>query len=517
MPGKSLRGKSFLRRGVMVCGAVALLVISVGFHFVSTYWPYRYRMVEPTLQTVFASQIKMEHYHRTYWPHPGFVAEGLTLRRNSAKELPPVGSVKRVRVVGSWMDLLLLRERIDAVYADGLQVVIPPVGSEANKEDFPPGSSNDFEGPSTVIGRFVVNDAVLDILRTNGGRYSFPIKRLVMTNLQKNVAAGYTVEMETPNASGQIVASGSFGPVMGGKLEQTPVTGRFTYDEVRLDGISDLHGELTSTGSFRGTLAAIEAQAESRVANFSVGKGRGVTMLGESSGAVDALNGDIQLQSVDLTLGRTVVHAAGQLVGGPKVTDLDVSIAQGRVQDVVQPFMKAYPPMVGPVRMHAHAHIAGARKGEGFLDRLTMKGVFEIPTERLTSSTTEKSLSAFSERARGSSGDAAAAGEEQDVLSSLAGAVTITKGVARASQLVFTVPGASVEANGTFDLRNEQVDMVGELRMQTDLSHVTTGFKSFLLKPLAPFFRKKKAGAVVPIRITGGPGHYTVGQNVLPR
>ena len=45
---------------------------------------------------------------------------------------------------------------------------------------------------------------------------------------------------------------------------------------------------------------------------------------------------------------------------------------------------------------------------------------------------------------------------------------------------------------------------------------MTTGFKSFLLKPLAPFFRKKKAGAVVPIRITGGPGQYAVGQNVVP-
>jgi hypothetical protein len=179
--------------------------------------------------------------------------------------------------------------------------------------------------------------------------------------------------------------------------------------------------------------------------------------------------------------------------------------------------MKVKSPMVGPVRMHAHAHLAGAAHGESFLDRLAMKGVFEIPEERLTSAAEEKSLSAFSERAQGSSKDAAGAGgDEQDVVSRLVGAVTITKGVARASRLVFEVPGATVEASGTFDLQSEKVDMVGVLRMQTDLSHVTTGFKSFLLKPLAPFFRKKHAGAVVPIRITGGPGGYTVGQNVLP-
>jgi hypothetical protein len=51
--------------------------------------------------------------------------------------------------------------------------------------------------------------------------------------------------------------------------------------------------------------------------------------------------------------------------------------------------------------------------------------------------------------------------------------------------------------------------------MESDISHVTTGFKSVLLKPLAPFFKKKHAGAVIPIAVTGGPGHYTVTQDLL--
>jgi hypothetical protein len=50
--------------------------------------------------------------------------------------------------------------------------------------------------------------------------------------------------------------------------------------------------------------------------------------------------------------------------------------------------------------------------------------------------------------------------------------------------------------------------------MDTDISHTATGFKSFLLKPLAPFFRKKNAGAVVPIAVTGTPGHYHVTQDI---
>jgi hypothetical protein len=212
-----------------------------------------------------------------------------------------------------------------------------------------------------------------------------------------------------------------------------------------------------------------------------------------------------------------VVHVEGQVVGAPKVTDLDVSVASGRTQDLLRPFMRAQPPVAGPVQLHGHAHLAAAEHAESFLERFTMKGEFEIPKERLTDSPTEKSLTAFSERAQGVSDDkAAAAADDQDVLSSLVGSVVIAKGVVHGTRLVFTVPGASIEGNGTFDLGSEKVDITGQLRMQADLTHATTGFKSFLLKPLAPFFRKKHAGAVVPVRVTGGPGHYTIGQNVVP-
>jgi hypothetical protein len=51
--------------------------------------------------------------------------------------------------------------------------------------------------------------------------------------------------------------------------------------------------------------------------------------------------------------------------------------------------------------------------------------------------------------------------------------------------------------------------------MDSDISHVTTGLKSLLLKPLIPFFRKDNAGAVIPIAVTGGPNDYKVSQNLL--
>jgi hypothetical protein len=77
------------------------------------------------------------------------------------------------------------------------------------------------------------------------------------------------------------------------------------------------------------------------------------------------------------------------------------------------------------------------------------------------------------------------------------------------------IPGAGVDLSGTFNLRDGTVQMAGNLRMQANISHAATGFKSVLLKPLIPFFKKKQAGAVVPIAVTGKPGGYKVTQNIL--
>ena len=96
----------------------------------------------------------------------------------------------------------------------------------------------------------------------------------------------------------------------------------------------------------------------------------------------------------------------------------------------------------------------------------------------------------------------------------LRGPVQITDGIASSNRLTFQIPGADANLRGTFNFHDKIVHLNGDLRMDSDISHTATGFKSFLLKPLAPFFRKKNAGALVPIAVTGGPGHYQVTQDL---
>jgi hypothetical protein len=166
-------------------------------------------------------------------------------------------------------------------------------------------------------------------------------------------------------------------------------------------------------------------------------------------------------------------------------------------------------------------------------------GTLDVPAELLTDRPTEQNLSAFSRRAQGvkeskpdpgkagpastgpASTDQGSADQESnpsgDVVSSLKGQVRIRNGVLSTQRMTFEMPGASVDLAGSFNFRDHMVHLNGDLHMQSDISHAATGFKSVLMKPLIPFFKKDKAGAVVPIVVSGSPGTYQVTQDILQK
>ncbi len=374
----------------------------------------------------------------------------------------------------------------------------------------------------------IIHGGVLDIMRTNGGSYTYPIQKLIMRNLQQGKTVSYSVDMQNAYPAGRIQASGSFGPLNPKNLGGTPVSGKFTFNGVELDQIGELHGTLSSEGNFSGALAAIEVYATASTADLAVADGQPVPVNGVVQSTVNALNGNVVLHRVEVKTGQTTVEAAGAVAGAPntpKTTELDLTVSKGRVQDLLRPFLKDRPPITGTVALKAHAHLAPQNGAAGFLKRLSVDGGFVLPSERLTDRATEQTLTEFSQRAQGSkatktdqkNGEAGEieADPAADVVSSVEGQVTIRDGVVSTRWLAFEIPGASADLNGTYNLRDGTVHLAGNLKMESDISHATTGFKSLLLKPLAPFFKKRHAGAVVPIAVTGGPDDYKVSQDLL--
>jgi AsmA-like C-terminal region len=515
-----------LRRRRMVwilCLAVTVVVLgAAGGYCIDRYWPFRYRNVEPLLENVFASHIKIEHYHRTYFPSPGFVASEITLRRNSAPDLPPVGSVRSLVVEGSWIDLLLFRKRVSLVDVKGLHVVIPPVGSRANREDFPPGSSADFSGPSTFVEELRIHDSILDIMRTNGSRYSYPIRQLIVRNLQKGHTITYSVDMQNAEPAGHLRASGTFGPLIPKNLGATPLSGDFTFSPVNLHDFGGISGVLSAAGHFQGALSAIEGYATADTPDFAVGNGKRTAILGSVQCTVNGLNSNLVLHRIDIRVGASTIYVQGEIMGRPKVTNLDLIVTRGRPQDLLRPFFHDEVPVVGVASLDSHARIGPAVNGAKFLQRLQMDASFDIPAERLTDKPMEQKLSDFSKRAQGnksSKSDQVPGDQASDpppfVLSSLKGKAKLRGGIVSTQRLSFQVPGAAADLSGDYNLRDKSVHLLGELRMDSDISHITTGIKSLLLKPLIPFFKRENAGAVIPIAIIGYPNHYKITQNLL--
>jgi hypothetical protein len=134
-------------------------------------------------------------------------------------------------------------------------------------------------------------------------------------------------------------------------------------------------------------------------------------------------------------------------------------------------------------------------------------GEFGISDARFTKPDTQANVNKLSERASGEKDE-----DFEDVISDLKGHVILKDGVATFSNLTFSVPGARADLHGTFNLLNKQVNLQGTLEMDAKLSQTTKGVKSFLLKALDPFFKKKKhTGSVVPVKITGTYPHPTYG------
>jgi hypothetical protein len=232
---------------------------------------------------------------------------------------------------------------------------------------------------------------------------------------------------------------------------------------------------------------------------------------------INGKNGDLKIQSVDLKTGATSIHTEGAIAGSPKKTNLDITVTRGRAEDVLRPFIQDDVPIAGSVWIKSHAYVGPP--GDGFLERLRVDGVFDVPAERVGDRDTQQSLNQFSKRAQGDKDESpnAATGaknSETDALSSLKGTASIRKGIASTERLTFQIAGAESELKGTFNFHNKQVHLTGNLKMDTDISHTATGFKSWLLKPIAPFFKKKHVGAMIPVAVTGTPGSYKVTQDI---
>jgi hypothetical protein len=316
---------------------------------------------------------------------------------------------------------------------------------------------------------------------------------------------------------GDIASTGKFGPWSTGEPGDTPVQGTYTFQNADLSVFKGISGILSSQGSYSGVLERIEAQGKTDTPDFTVKvAGNPVHLTTQFHAIIDGTDGNTLLQPVTGQFGHSSLIARGGVVGVKgvkgKTVSLDVTVDDGRLEDMLLLGVKGRnPTMTGAIAFRTKLVIPPG--DVDMAEKMKLEGGFKIASAHFSKLDIQEKVNQLSHRGKGQPKEAAT----DTVASDFAGQFKLDKGTMTFRALSFRVPGVSVALNGTYQLKGGDMDFHGQAKLEAKLSQTVTGFKSFLLKAVDPFFAKKDAGAVLPIKITGTRDNPSFGLDLRAR
>jgi hypothetical protein len=479
------------------------------------------KLVVATLADRLNSDVELRAFSVDTFPRVVVGGEGLTLRlRGQPGGVPPLIEIASFQVHTSLMDMLRRPRRFRHVTLQGLVVNIPPGG--LRRQDNPIGdamagakgssdsvpSTSDAQGRSPIIiDELTADGAMLRIIPRREGKppREFAIQALTMRQLGLGQQMPFRAELTNPIPKGQIETAGTFGPWQKGDPGSTPLRGNYTFDKADLGTIKGIGGILRSTGEFSGQLNRIAVKGTTTTPDFQLTTSKQPVPLDTAFEAVvDGTDGDTYLNRVDAQLARTSLTAQGAVVGTKGVkgrtVNLNVKIHEGRIEDLLRLAVESKEPLLtGRVALQTDFHLPPGERD--VIARLELKGSFDVDAAKFTDPKVQEKLTGMSRRARGMDPDV----KGGSVASDLSGRFHLKNASLALSNIAFAIPGALVRLNGAYGLQSEMIEFDGTVRMDATVSEAAgmSGFKGFLLKAIDPIFRKKGAGAIVPIKIRG--------------
>jgi hypothetical protein len=467
----------------------------------------RARIVE-TLSARFKSKVELDAFHVSVLR--GLLVSGSGLRifgqadpNNHEPGTQPLIGVAEFRFRTGIRDLFRSPTHVDTVYLKGLQLNLPPREQRAQMDIGPKKPKI-----KIVVNKFVCDGAQLIINTLKPGKLplEFDIASLKMTSIGPDAPLHFDANLTNPKPVGNIVSSGSFGPWQADNPRQTPVSGTYSFQNADLGTIKGIGGILSSTGTYAGTLENIVVDGSTDTPDFRIAiSGRSVPLHTEFHAIVDGTSGDTYLQPVNGKILDTPLVAKGSVVrtDNPKghYVELDVTIGKGRIDDLLKLAVRTNPPvMTGNVRLQTKLDLPPGDPDVS--DRLKLAGSFEVSQVHFSNDKTQGKIDALSMRSQGKLKLA----QDQipdNIHSDLKGTFRLASGLLSFSQLVFQVPGTRVNLTGQYSLDGNEFDFHGKARLDAKLSHMVSGWKSVLLKPVDPFLSKNGAGTELPVKITG--------------
>ncbi len=393
---------------------------------------------------------------------------------------------------------------VDTVYVKGLEINIPPKGERREMTRLGSNSGR----LMIFVDKFVCEDTKLIINTMNPSKapLEFAIRNLKMQDIGPGEPMKFNATLVNPKPVGDIQSDGMFGPWQPDTPRDTPVQGSYSFSNADLSTIKGIAGVLSSTGQYSGSLGDIVVHGTTDTPEFQIAStGHPVPLHTEFHAIVDGTNGDTYLRPVNATFLHSSLTANGSVVrvNAPHGHDieLDVVLKGARIDDLLQLGVRTDPPiMAGPVEMSTRLGIPPGNAPVAV--RLRLAGKFHVPLTHFTNQKVQNKLDYLSLMSQGKP-KLAREHVDENVPTDLQGEFTLKNGLLSFSSLRFLVPGTHVDMTGVYSLDGKTFDFHGKAKLDAKLSQMTTGWKSVLLKPVDPFFRKDGAGTEVPIKITG--------------
>jgi hypothetical protein len=494
------KGRRFGRLALIVIMVAACAVSAIAWEL-SRRWPLAQAQVLQDLREASDSEVKVRAFHEKYFPSPGCILEGVVFHRGAA-EAKPLITIEKVTIRATYLGLL--SQRVRRITADGMRVFIPVFGTA------PPFHTTHSQ---IVIDEIVANGASVEFASRNPDKKPllFDVHEAFLRDVGWKGPLSYRMKVHNPEPPGEVTTEGKFGVWNQSDPGETPISGEYKFEQADLSVYKGVAGKLSSTGKFGGKLARIDISGATDTPDFEVKSGRHpVRLKTEFSAYVDATKGDTFLKHVDADFWKTHIVAQGSIAtsrdGKGKTALIELRASKARIEDILLLFVKASrAPMSGSVTFEGRAEIPPGK--QRFLEKVKLQGGFGIAGGSFSKPSTQEGVDKLSAGARGEKDQA----DPETVLTDLRGQVNLVAGTARFSDLSFGVPGAAARMSGTYNLITHKIDLRGQLQVDSKISNTTSGAKAFLLKMMEPFFKKKRKGEIVPVRISGTFEHPTFG------
>jgi hypothetical protein len=519
-----VQGESKVSRWIKIGGLLSLVVIGAAAVLVSSRWPFTRETIVKVLQEKFSSTVELKTFHGTYFT-PGCVAEGITFRRNNDRNAPPIATIERLTIQGSYSGMLRTPKHIRSVRIEGLRMFVSPGSERIGNQAGSSGSSKQF---ALILDEIIADGAVVEFASAERPpvesasvdhgteALKFEVHELTLNSVAGDRPMSFHAALLNAKPPGEIRTDGQFGPLQPRDIGETHLSGSYVFQHADLGVFTGIGGTLSSSGKFNGALEDIEVEGSTDAPDFQVKRSHHVVHLKTQFHAtVNGTNGDVSLQSVQAQFEQTLLASQGEVAEKAESEGKTISLGatnQGRIQDWLRLLAKAdRPALTGMMNFRVQVLVPPGR--QDFIKRVNLQGDFGIDAATFIRSTTQKKVDNLSQLAKGEKEN----DDPASVVENLKGHVVLKDAIATFSDLSFGVPGALALVHGTYGLLTERINLHGTLQVDNKLSKGSKGIKSVLLKSVEPFLKKKNAGEIVPIKIDGSFSHPSYGLDVGPQ